>query len=240
MGGRFRGVAKETMGKRILVVESGIPVVPFEQGLLLRKEHELFRASSAAETLEKVQQIVPNLVVLDDHLSDMSARDVVRKIRELPSGKHLSILLLGGDDQPMEGVNLTIPKPVVGADFNSACQRLLSIEARKDARLLVYVNVQGFHQNNMFLCNSLNLSASGILILTARKMKVGEAVQLQITLPREREKIKVVGLVVREASEVDSRLNSYGLAFQDLSADERERLRAYVEEERTRNVSLSQ
>lgn len=228
------------MGKRILVVESGIPVVPFEQGLLLRKDHELFRASTGVEALAKVSDVVPNLVVLDDQIEDMSTQEVVKRIRELPKGKHLSILLLGGDGQPVEGVNLAISKPVIGAEFTAACQRLLSIAARKDARLLVYVNVQGFHQNNLFLCNSLNLSASGILILTARKMKVGEAVQLQITLPREREKIKVTGLVVREASEVDSRLNSYGLAFQDLSADERERLKAYVEEERTRSRVLSQ
>ncbi len=228
------------MGKRILVVESGIPVVPFEQSLLLRKEHELVRTSTGAETIDKVREVLPNLIVLDDHISDMSVTDLVRQIRELPGGRHASILLLGGDGTAVEGVNLTLQKPVVGQDFNDVCRRLLSIEARKDVRLLVYVNVQGFSQNNMFLCNSLNLSASGILILTARKLRMGEVVQLQITLPREREKIKVSAMMVREAGEVDSRLNAYGLAFQDLSSEDRERIRVYVDEERARNKALSQ
>jgi len=223
------------MGKRILVVESGIPVVPFDQSLLLRKEHELFRAASGAETMEKVAEVKPHLIILDDHLSDTAVPTLVREIRLLPAGRNAGVLLLTtADDGAAEGVNLVLHKPVVGTEFNEACRRLLSVEARKEVRLLVYVNVQGFAQNNMFLCNSLNLSASGILILTARKLKIGESAQLQITLPREREKIKVSGLVMREAHEVDSRLNAYGLAFQDLSSEDRERLRNYAEEERQR------
>jgi CheY-like chemotaxis protein len=229
------------MGKRILVVESGMPVVPFEQSLLLRKDHELFRAATGAEAIEKVAQVMPHLIVLDDQVTDMKVSSLIRQIRTMPAGRNASVLLLAGSGgEAVEGINQVLSKPVVGAEFNDACRRLLSVEARKEARLLVYVNVQGFSQNNMFLCNSLNLSASGILILTARKMKMGETVQLQITLPREREKIRVSGLVMREAQEVDSRLNAYGLAFQDLSAEEGERLRNYVEEERQRNRTLQQ
>jgi len=229
------------MGKRILVVESGMPVVPFEQSLLLRKDHELFRAASGAEAMEKVEQVMPHLIVLDDQIQDMKVSSLIRQIRAMPAGRNASVLLLAGSGgEASEGVNQVLPKPVVGTEFNDACRRLLSVEARKEARLLVYVNVQGFSQNNMFLCNSLNLSASGILILTARKMKMGETVQLQITLPREREKIRVSGLVMREAQEVESRLNAYGLAFQDLTTEEGDRLRVYVEEERQRSKAMQQ
>jgi c-di-GMP-binding flagellar brake protein YcgR len=123
---------------------------------------------------------------------------------------------------------------VVGYELNDACRRLLSIEARKEARLLVYVQVQGFMQSNMFLCNSLNLSASGILIITARKLRMDDVVQLQITLPREREKVRVNGLVVREAGEVDTRLNAYGVAFHEMPEADRARIRKFVEEEAQR------
>ena len=229
------------MGKRILVVESGIPVVPFEQSLLLRKEHELHRASTGSEALDKMGAVVPQLVILDEHLSDMPVSTFVHTLRQLPTGRHASILMLSSPtSEPVDGVNAVLTKPVVGHEFNDVCRRLLSIEARKDARLLVYVNVQGFAQNSLFLCNSLNLSASGILILTARKMKLGDVVQLQITLPREREKLKVSALVVRDAQEVESRLNAYGLAFQDLSPEERERIKSYVDEERSRSRALSE
>jgi CheY-like chemotaxis protein/Tfp pilus assembly protein PilZ len=224
------------MGKRILVVESGVPVVPFDQSLLLRREHELFRASTGAETLEQVSAIEPHLIILDDHLADMGVGDLVNAIRQLPTGRNVGILLLGGvqGDKALSGINQMLPKPVVGTDFNDACRRLLSIEARKEARLLVYVQVQGYLQSNLFLCNSLNLSASGILLLTARKLKKGDQVQLQITLPREKNKVRVNGMVVREAGEVDSRLNAYGVSFQDLPKDDQDRIRLFVEEENRR------
>ena len=59
-GGLSGRVGRRRMGKRILVVESGMPVVPFEQSLLLRKEHELFRASTGSEALEKVEKSCPS------------------------------------------------------------------------------------------------------------------------------------------------------------------------------------
>ncbi len=230
------------MGKRILVVESGVPVVPFEQSLLLRKEHELLRASSGEETLDIVSQskVGPHLIILDDHLADMEVATLVQKIRALPSGRKAGILLLGGKpgDKAGEGVNHILPPPVVGSDFNETCRRLLSVEARKDARLLVYVQVQGYLQSSLFLCNSLNLSASGILILTARKLKEGDSIQLQITLPRERDKVKVTGLVVREAGEVDSRLHAYGVSFQDVPPEDQARIKKFVDEESRRQTDL--
>jgi CheY-like chemotaxis protein len=58
-------VGRQAMGKRILVVECGVPVVPFEQSLLLRKEHDVHRASSGQEACEKVEDLEPNLIILD-------------------------------------------------------------------------------------------------------------------------------------------------------------------------------
>jgi CheY-like chemotaxis protein len=222
------------MGKRILVVESGIPVIPFEQSILLRKEHELFRAYSGQETLEKLRELMPDLIVLDDRLDDIPALDLARQIRELPEGKHLSLLLLAStpSERPPDGINQVLVKPVIGSDFNEVCRRLLSVEARKESRLLVYVQVQGYLQSNLFLCNSLNLSASGILILTPRRLKVGDRLQLQITLPRERDKVRVTGAVVREAVEVGSRLNAYGVRFEDITGEDMDRLRIFVQDER--------
>ena len=220
------------MRKRILIVESGIPVVPFEQSLLLRKEHDIFRAATGEEALGMLLTTTFDLLISDERLSDMDAADLARKARELPLAKEMSILVLGTVDQDifLPAVNKILPKPVVGQDFEEVCKRLLSVEGRKDVRLLVYVQVQGFLQSNLFLCNSVNLSASGILLLTARKLKKGDVISLQITLPREREKVKVTGEVQREAKEVGSRLNAYGVKFTEILPDDQERIKRFVSE----------
>ncbi len=226
------------MGKRILVVESGIPVVPFEQSLLLRKEHELHRASAGEEALQKIGAFQPELIVIDDKLADMKGAELAQRLRQLPECRQTAVILVSNsyEDEPPEGVNMVLRKPVVGDDFSDACEKLLSIAVRRDARLLVYVQVQGYLQSSLFLCNSINLSASGILILTARRLKLGDRVQLQITLPLEKEKVKVTGVVVREAREVSSRLNAYGVHFVEMTENETERLEKFVEEQLRRKA----
>ncbi len=221
------------MGKRILVVESGIPVVPFEQSLLLRKEHELHRASAGEEALEKIGTLQPELIIIDEKLSDMAGSDLASKLREVPECHQTAVILISNkyEDEPPEGVNVVLRKPVVGTDFGAACEKLLAIAVRRDARLLVYVQVQGYLQASLFLCNSINLSASGILLLTARRLKLGDRVQLQVTLPLEKEKVKVTGVVVREAREVSSRLNAYGVHFVEMTDSEHERLNRFVEDQ---------
>ncbi|MCI4397930.1 MAG: PilZ domain-containing protein [Acidobacteria bacterium] len=222
------------MPKRILIVESGLPSVPFEESVLLRREHEVIRASSGAEALEKLRAQPYDLVIVDETLSDMAGSALASRVRK-DGFTALSIILLGQDRDHLQqaaGVNKVIGKPVNPEAFREACSSLLNVQSRKDARLLVYVQVQGFIQSGFFLCNSMNLSPSGILIITGRKLKIGDMVHLQITLPREREKVKAVGRVVREAKEIESRLNAYGLQFDEISEGDRERIRLFTSEAR--------
>lgn len=220
-------------GKKILVVESGVPVVPFEESVLLRKDHEVHRAGSGADALQQFVTTPCDLAIIDEQLSDMSGAHLAACLREMEGGKTLSILLFGGvpGDPPPPGVNKLLPKPVVRADFHGACGALLSVSSRKEARLLVYVQVLGFVHTGFFLCNSMNLSATGILIITSRKLKMGEPIELQITLPREREKVKVSGEVVREAKEIQSKLFAYGVRFNNLSEEDKGRIRVFVREQ---------
>ncbi len=219
------------MAKRILIVESGLPSVPFEESVLLRREHEVSRASSGAEAFEKLRSQQWDLMIIDEILCDMPGKALASTARK-EGFSSVSIVLLGQDSSQaqIEGVNKLIKKPVDPAVFHEACSALLNVQSRKEARLLVYVQVQGFIQSGFFLCNSMNLSPSGILILTGRKLKIGDVVQLQITLPREREKVKVIAHVVREAMEIESRLNGYGLRFADISESDRERIRIFTAE----------
>ncbi|NMB98669.1 MAG: hypothetical protein GYA35_00125 [Thermoanaerobaculaceae bacterium] len=221
------------MAKKILILECEIPVIPFEDTLLLRKENELLRASSGNEAFNLLENNKIDLLIMDDKLPDFTVEDFVADVRKNPKNREISIILLSSVvKEPPKGVNSLLPKPIVSADFNEACKKLLQVESRKDMRLLVYVQVQGFVHSNFFLCNSRNLSASGILILTTKNLKLGDSVQLQITLPREKEKVKAFAKVVREAKEVSSQLNAYGLHFIEISEKDRERIRKFIQEEK--------
>lgn len=226
------------MNKRILILESGIPVIPFEETLLLRRDNEVIRASSGDEALKILSSEKIDLLIVDEKLSDKNPLEFFNEIRSNEKLKNLSILYLSSSDEKPAGVNIVLKKPIQSLSFNEACKKLLNVEVRRETRLLVYVQVQGFSQSNFFLCNSRNLSASGILILTSKYLKVGEQVQLQITLPREREKVKAFARVVREAKEVPTKLNAYGLEFTEISQKDRERIKRFIEEEKSYSESF--
>lgn len=220
------------MTKKILILECGIPVIPFEETLLLRKENEVVRANSGNEALNILENNKIDLLIMDDKIPDYEIGEFVTEVRKNPKNKEISIILLSSSDsETPKGINAVQTKPIVRASFNETCKKLLQVEARKDMRLLVYVQVQGFVHSNFFLCNSRNLSASGILILTTKNLKKGDGVQLQITLPREKEKVKAYARVVREAKEVSTQLNAYGLQFIEISERDRERIRKFIQEE---------
>lgn len=219
------------MAKKILIVESGITVIPFEETLLLRRDHDVKRASNGKQVLEFFSKERFDLVIIDDRLPDVTIEDLVTKIRSEPNGKDISILEMSADEQKTpRGVNTLLRKPIESSEFNEVCRKLLQVESRRESRLLVYVQVQGFIQSNFFLCNSRNLSSSGILILTTKHLKMGDNVQLQVTLPREKEKVKAFARVVREAQEIDSRLNAYGLNFTEITEKDKERIRRFLKE----------
>lgn len=221
------------MPKRILILECGIPVIPFEDTVLLRKENEVIRANSGNDALNLLETNKIDLLIMDDKLNDFSTEDFVGSVRKDPKNREISIILLSSErKEPPKGVNKVLSKPVESVSFNEACQKLLKVESRKDMRLLVYVQVQGFVSSNFFLCNSRNLSVSGILILTTKNLKIGDSVQLHITLPREKEKVKAFAKVVREAKEVSTQLNAYGLHFVEISEKDRERIRKFINQER--------
>ncbi|HNQ77988.1 MAG TPA: response regulator [Acidobacteriota bacterium] len=225
------------MAKKILIVESGITVIPFEETLLLRRDHDVKRAASGKQALEYFAKEKFDLLIMDDRLPDFKAEELVDKIRSEPYGKDLSIIEMSAEqERPPRGVNNLLRKPIESGEFNETCKKLLQVESRRESRLLVYVQVQGFIQSNFFLCNSRNLSSSGILILTTKHLKLGDNVQLQITLPREKEKVKAFARVIREAKEVDSRLNAYGLHFTEIAEKDKERVRKFLKELREEKV----
>jgi len=74
--------------------------------------------------------------------------------------------------------------------------------------------------------------------MTTKILKIGEGVQLMITLPREKEKVKAFARVAREAKEVSTQLNAYGLQFVEISEKDRERIRNFVNEQKNQNESF--
>lgn len=85
------------MSRKILVVddeEMGLRMAEF----ILQKEYQVEKATSGKECLEKLENDVFDLVLLDVEMPVMNGFDTLEKIRNMSSCKEQKVVFLSADD----------------------------------------------------------------------------------------------------------------------------------------------
>ncbi|MEW6607581.1 MAG: response regulator [bacterium] len=78
----------------ILVVDDEWEIVEVIRTLLEVKGYEVTTAQSGKEALEKLEERLPHLIILDILMPEMNGYEVCKKIRKSPVHKHLPIIIL--------------------------------------------------------------------------------------------------------------------------------------------------
>jgi CheY-like chemotaxis protein len=83
---------------RILIVEDDRSQIAFSSALLRHQGFEVDVAESSAEALQRVRERVPDLVLLDIHLPDMTGVELAQLLREQTSLAHVPLVFLTGEE----------------------------------------------------------------------------------------------------------------------------------------------
>ena len=67
---------------------------------LLQPEYTVLLAKNGVQALERAVRHVPDLVLLDVMMPDMSGYEVLRRLRATPATEHLSVIFISGLDRP--------------------------------------------------------------------------------------------------------------------------------------------
>ena len=67
---------------------------------LLQPEYTVLLAKNGAQALERAARHVPDLVLLDVMMPDMSGYEVLRRLRAAPATEHVSVIFISGLDRP--------------------------------------------------------------------------------------------------------------------------------------------
>jgi signal transduction histidine kinase/CheY-like chemotaxis protein len=81
---------------RILIVDDEPAVLEALQTLLSREGHEVVRASDGQSALARAQAELPDIVLLDLHLPDVSGLEVVTRLRQIPGLEAISVIAFSG------------------------------------------------------------------------------------------------------------------------------------------------
>jgi signal transduction histidine kinase/DNA-binding response OmpR family regulator len=81
---------------RILIVDDEAPVLEALEALLSREGHRIIRASDGQSALQRAAADLPDIVLLDLHLPDVSGLEVVTRLRQIPGLESVSVIAFSG------------------------------------------------------------------------------------------------------------------------------------------------
>lgn len=97
------------MGYRVLVVDDSEVLRKIVSFNLTREGYSVDEAKDGKEALEKLQQIKPDLVILDIMMPYVDGFEVLRRMRKDPELANIPVIMLtakGGEDDPKTALEL--------------------------------------------------------------------------------------------------------------------------------------
>ena len=111
-----------------------------------------------------------------------------------------------------------------GPEWEARLRELLAVPVRRQARLAVHLEVEGFCAGGVPVEGiALDLSQTGMLLEVRAALRPGDDLDLRFHTP-DKALVEARGRVVRQASPV-----RYGVQFASLGTAERDRIRRFVE-----------
>jgi len=90
--------------KKILITDDETYVHEVLTAVLSSNEFDIIHAYDGQETLERVDNEQPDLVVLDIMMPIKDGRDICRDLKKNPRTKDIKILMLSGKDEQLERI----------------------------------------------------------------------------------------------------------------------------------------
>jgi two-component system, cell cycle response regulator DivK len=120
------------MPKRILVVEDNPMNLKLFQDVLTAYGYEVMAAETGQAALDIVRDLLPDLVILDIQLPDISGLDIARKFKDddrlktIPIVAVTSFAMAGDEEKALAmGCDAYITKPISIASFAAEIEKML-------------------------------------------------------------------------------------------------------------------
>ena len=219
--------------KKILVLTDIKADADKNGGILNRAAFRIITANSNEEVLEMHKQENFDLIITKLKSPGLDGDNLCSIIRKDEKLCKVSVILvcdnnkLDVDRSSNCGANAVLTMPLSPDVLSKLVFNLLNIPRRESYRVLINVQVNGKHDNKSFLCSSVNISCSGLLIETGKKLDVGDNVSCSFFLPGVK-KITVNGTIVRvNTKKVD--INEYGIKFDHINFEDRTSIEAFIQ-----------
>jgi hypothetical protein len=207
-------------------------LVPF----LARQSFELDRFPSPAGSLELISKVAFELLLVRFPMRGMDIESFLRSVRRQDSPcLRTSLLLLAPADKLAEaqsfigkGANRALSLAASEHEVQASVSSVLDVAPRKDARFMARLEIKIGGARDMILCQTENISASGMLFRSDRRYELGTQIDFEFTLPRDPRPVSGVAQIMRYTTFGKEQSMGLGVRFLSFAGDSQRRFESYL------------
>lgn len=209
-------------------------VAPF----LARDTFEVDRFPSAAGSFELTDEVAFEVLLVRYPLPDMDLSEFLQGVRrEGNPNLRSSIVLVSPQESLAEaqafigkGANRAVSLEEADGKIQSMISGLLNVAPRKEARFLARMEIKiGGGTKDMIICETENLSKSGMLLKTDRRYEQGTRIQFEFELPNDHRPIVGIAEIMRHTMIGRDKVGGLGVRFISFAGDSQRRFQSYIE-----------
>lgn len=219
------------MKKKILLVDDADLFLEIEKRVFKQTGAELLVAHSGTEALKVLYDKKPDIVLLDLMMPDIPGDRVCSTIKNNPMTARIPVIMVtaAGKAEEVErcrraGCDDFVTKPIKSQALNEKVVKFLNIPHRQSLRILIRLQFETEKVSSF--ATSINISTSGMLVETEKKLKVGDKVQFHFYLSSDVEVLGAASVVRQEKYQSG---NAFGLRFDSLSKADEQAIARFVE-----------
>lgn len=208
--------------------------------LLSRTDLDVSHVRSGQHALTLAHKLAYDLILSQHPLADVGLKELLAGLRSSASASHVSPVLILTRETRLDSMAEFLDGVTVQAccidvapeQLERALVELVGLAIRVNARVLVEMEVglEGGAKNRV--CQTVNLSESGLLIRSLQPPPLGEQIPMKLHLPDRFEPIRVLGEVVRHTGP-EEEVRGAGLRLLRVDAANEERLAAFIAREQS-------
>ena len=204
-----------------------------EGGLFSRPPFVVDHAVHGAVLLHRLETTSYGLILVDLPADGVDLPNLLPRVRGpgKPNARCILILLTAPErveEQRVHlgrGLNAVFSRTAPLTELEAEIARQIQVAPRIDARFAVRVRIE---VRPSMICQSFNVSVSGMFLISPRRLPVGSAVRFEMALPEARQPVCGPAVVVRHADPALEKFEGMALAFSSFEGDGREVLQAFL------------
>ena len=221
------------------VLAIGVSAAEFDRvaPFLARDSFEVDRFPSAVGSFELTREVPFEVLIVRFPLPDMELYDFLQGVREESNpNQQSSIVLLAPQEKVAEatsfigrGANRVVGLEEADGQIQTSISSLLNVAPRKDARFMARMEIKVGDAEEMLVCQTENISASGMLLRTDKRYGTGTQIQFEFSLPHDHRPIVGIAEIVRHTMIGRDKVSGVGVRFLSFAGDSQRRFQLYVD-----------